>query len=107
MLSIKRINRIRNDRILDTRNRRNLADLLIERQLRTLGHWLRKEDSSVKKYALYTTNRRKNRRERPRHTYVKLTQETTGLSIQEMKVKAMDCSEWRHVVGRVDPQAPG
>ena len=63
MLNIKRTDTIRNDRILDTCNRRNVADLLIERQLRTLDHWLRNEDSSVKKYALYTTNRGKNREE--------------------------------------------
>ena len=54
MLNIKRNYRIRNDRILDTCKRKNLADLLIERQLQTLSHWLRKDDSSVKKYALYT-----------------------------------------------------
>ena len=93
MLNIKRTDRIRNDRILDTCNRRNPADLPIECQLRTLGHWLRKEDSSIKTYALYTSNREKNRRGRPRHTYVKLTQQTTVLSIQELKVKAMDRSE--------------
>ena len=80
MLNIKRTDRIRNDRILDICNRRNLADILINRQLRTLGHWLRKEDSSIKKYALYTTDRGKNRRRRP---------------------------EWRHVVRKVDPQTPG
>ena len=74
MLSIKRTGRIRNDRILDTCNRRNLVDLLIERRLQTLGHWLRKEHSSFKKYALYTTDRGKNRRGSPRRTYVKLTQ---------------------------------
>ena len=104
MLNIKRTGRIRDDRILYTSNRRNLADLLIERQLRTLGLWLRKKDLSIKTYALYTTNRRQNRRRRPRHTYAKLTQQTTGLSIEEMKLKAMGGSEWRHVVGRVDPQ---
>ena len=74
-LNIKRTDRIRNDRILDTCNRRKLADLLIERQLRTLGHWLRKEVSSIKKHPLYTTNRGQNRRGRPRHVYVKLTQQ--------------------------------
>ena len=63
MLNIKRTDRIRNDRILDTCNRRNVADLLIERQLRTLDRWLRNEDSSIKKYALYTTNRGKSREE--------------------------------------------
>ena len=39
--------------------------------------------------------------------YVKLTQQKTGLSLEEMKVKAMDQSKWRHVVGTVDPLAPG
>ena len=60
MLNIKKTDRIGNDRILDTCNRRNLADLLRECQLRTLGHWVRKEDSSIKKYTLNTTNRGKN-----------------------------------------------
>ena len=92
---------------MDTCNRRNLGNVLIEHQLQTLGHWQRKEDSSIKIYALYTTNRGKNHRGRPRHIYVKLTQETTSLSIQKMKEKAMDHSEWRHVVKRIDPIAPG
>ena len=70
VLSIKRTDRIRNDRMLDTHNRRNFADLLRERQLRTLGHWLRKEDSSFEKYLIYTTNRGKNRGGRRRPTYV-------------------------------------
>ena len=30
--------------------------------------------------------------------YIKLTQQTTGLPIEEMKVKATDRSEWRHAV---------
>ena len=59
MLSITRTDTVRNDIILDTWNRRNLADLLIECQLQTLGHGLRKEDSSIKKCTLYTTNRGK------------------------------------------------
>lgn len=67
---------------------------------------MRKEDSSIKKYALYTTNRRKNHRGKARHTCVQLTQQKTGFSIDEMKVKAMNGSDWRHVVGTVDPQAP-
>ena len=53
---------------------------------------------SLAEYALYTTNRRKNYRRRPRHTYVKLTHQATRLSIEEMKEKVMDHSEWRHVV---------
>ena len=73
MINIKRTERIRNDRILDTYNRKSLADLVIEHQLQTLGHWLKKEDSSIKKFAFYTTNRERYHRGRPRHTYVKLT----------------------------------
>ena len=70
MLNSKRTDRIKNDRILDIYDRGNLADLLIEHQLRTLGHWLRKEDLPIKKYVLYTTNRGKNCKGRPRHTYI-------------------------------------
>ena len=45
MLNIKRTGRIRNDRLLDICNIRIFADLLTECQLRTLGHWQRKEGS--------------------------------------------------------------
>ena len=69
---------------------KNPCILLMQRQLRSSGHWLRKENSSIKKCALYATNRGTNRRGRPKHTYIKLTLQTTGLWIEEMKVKAMD-----------------
>ena len=107
MLNIKRTDRLRNERVLEICNRRNLADEVTKQQLRTLGHWLRKQGSTISKYALFNTNKGKNRRGRPRHTYVKLIQQTTGLTLDEMKERAMDRIEWRRVVGRFDLQAPG
>ena len=45
-----------------------------------LGHWLRRPpEATIKKYALSTTNQGKNRRGRPRATYVKLMQKVTGM----------------------------
>lgn len=85
MLNIKRTARIINERILDTCNKINLGDLLIERQLHPLGHWLTKEDSSIKMYTLCTIKRGKNCRGRPRDANVKLTQQATGLLINERK----------------------
>lgn len=36
-------------------------------------------------------------------THVKLTWQTTAVSIGEMKVKTMDPGEWTHVAGADDP----
>ena len=97
MLNIKRTDRVRNERVLEISNRRDLADVVTKQQLRTLGHWLRKQGSTISKYALFNSNKDKNRRGRPRHTYVKLIQQTTGLTLDEMKERAMDRIERRRI----------
>ena len=63
MLNIKRIDRVSNQRILNIMKKKNLAETVIIRQLRSLGHWLRiPADSIINKYALYTTNEGRGRR---------------------------------------------
>ena len=107
LLNIKRTDRVRNERILEIVGRKNLADLVAQRQMRTLGHWLRKENSTISKYALYTTNKGKNRRGRSRTIFTKVAEKLTGMPTEEIRLKAMDRIEWRRVVGRIDLQAPG
>ena len=108
MLNIKRIDRVSNQQILNIMKRKNLAETVIIRQLRSLGHWLRKPaDSIINKYALYTTNEGRGRRGRPRLTYVKQMQDLTGMGIRALKRKAANRKIWKeHVVGRFDTQAP-
>ena len=86
MLNIKRTDKISNQRILGKVKRKDLIDTVIGRQLRSLGHWLRKPPTSIiNKYALYTTNLERNRRGRPRMTYVKQVEEITGLGTRTLR----------------------
>ena len=73
------IKRIRNDRMLDKCNRRDFADLLRERQLRTLGYGKErgKKTHQLKNTGFSLPADEKIARGRPKPTYVKLTQQTT------------------------------
>ena len=107
MLGIKRIYRIRNDVILQAVNRGQLCDRVFQKQLRALGHWLRKEDSIVKHYALYTPTHGRNRRGRPKLSYLKHIQNISNLNVGELEVAAADRRVWRStVVGRYDTRPP-
>ena len=101
--------RVTNQHILNVTQRKNLSDTLLVKQLRVLGHWLRRpDDATIKMYALYTTNQGKNRRGRPRATYVKSMQKVTGMDNETLMQLAEDREEWRRfVVGRFDPQSAG
>ena len=64
---IKRIDRIRNDIILEQVAQRPLSQTVKERQLRWLGHALRtNSNSSTAKYALYVPQRGRRKRGKPR-----------------------------------------
>ena len=84
------------------------SETLLIKQLRVLGHWLRRpHDATIKMYALYTTNQGKKRRGRPRAAYVKSMQKVTGMDNEKLMQLAEDREVWRRlVVGRFDPQTP-
>ena len=106
MLGIRRIDRVRNEEILQRVKRNNLSDQLFKRQLKAIGHWIRKDDI-IARYALYQHNNGKNRRGRPRITYNKHIEDITGKTIEELQTTAMDRDEWRrNVVGMFDIRSP-
>ena len=109
LFNIRRTDRVTNQHILNVTQRKNLSDTLLVKQLRVLGHWLRRpDDATIKMYALYTTNQGKNGRGRPRATYVKSMQKVTGMDNETLMQLAEDREEWRRfVVGRFDPQSAG
>ena len=82
--------------------------MLLSKQLRVLEHWLRRPpETTIKKYALYTTNQGRNRRGRPRATYVKLMEKVTGMDNHALIQLAENREEWqRFVIGRIDTQTP-
>jgi len=106
ILNIKRIDRVTNQHILNVTQRKNLFDIFLQKQLRALGHWLRRPiDTTIRRYALYTTNQGKNRRGRPRNTYVNSMQKLTQMNNEALIQLAEDREEWRRfVVDRFDPQ---
>ena len=52
MLGIRRIYRVKNEEVLQRVQRSNLGNLMHKRQLRSLGHWIGKDDI-IKGFALY------------------------------------------------------
>ena len=107
ILGIKRLDRVPNDIILKRVNRQPLINKLYTIQLRTLGHWLRAKENLISKFALYTPTHGKNRRGRPRLTYVKKMEKITKLTVEELKDLAKDSTEWRRrIVGLYDTHPP-
>ena len=107
MLGIRRIDRVKNEEVLQRVQRSNLSDLMYKRQLRSLGHWIRKNDI-IGRFALYENYCGKNRRGRPRLNFNKHIRNITELTIEELERKALNRLEWRRdVVGRFDLQPPG
>ena len=104
----KRIDRVTNSDVLQRASRANLSDILMKRQLRTLGHWLRRpSDTTANRYALYTTNEGRGRRVRPRTKNVCHITSVTNMDVAEIRRMAADRDEWRRlVVGRGDSRAP-
>ena len=107
MLEIRRIDRVRNKEVLQRFQRSNLSNLMYKCQLRSLGHWIRKEDI-IRRFALHKNSYRRNRRGRPRPSYNKHIQTITELSTEELERKVLNRQEWRKdVVGKFDPQHSG
>ena len=80
-LNIRRKNRVTNQHVLNVTQRKDLSKILLSEQPGVLGHWLRRPpETTIKKYALYTTNQGRNRRGRPRAAYLKLMETLTGMN---------------------------
>ena len=91
MLGIRRTDRIRNATVLASVNRGPFIDTVIRRQLRTLGHWIRRgQDTLVGRLALFVPGNGRNRRGRPRLTYTKHVEAITGMTIEELREVALD-----------------
>ena len=106
MLGIKRIDRVRNEEILQKVRRSNLSNFMYKRQLRSLGHWIRKDDI-IRPFALYKNSNGKNRLGRPRLNFNKHIEKITESTTEELIRKAQNRQEWRRdVVGRFDLQPP-
>ena len=107
ILGIKRIDHVRNEVVLETVNRLPLINTLYCKQLRALGHWLRAKENPVSRFALYKPAHGRNRRGRPRTTYIKHVENITGKTAEELKQLAMDRGVWkRSIVGLYESHAP-
>ena len=107
MLGIRRIDRVRNEEVLQRVQRSNLSNLIYIRQLKLLGHWIRKDDI-IKRFVLYTSCYGRNRRGRPGLTYNKHIQNITNLKTEELQRKTLNRQEWRRdVVGSFNLKPPG
>ena len=70
ILGIKRIDRVRNELIYEQTHMRPLTRILRERQLRYLGHVLRRDDcETAKQFALYDPGHGHRKQGRPRQSY--------------------------------------
>ena len=81
--------------------RKRLSEMLLLKQLKVLGHWLRRPtETTIKKYALYTTNQGRNRTGGPRATYVKSVQKVTGMDNHVLFQLVENWEEWQRFVAR-------
>ena len=95
LFNIRRTDRVRDQYILNVTQRKKLSEALLIKQLRVLGHWLRRPDyATIRMYVLYTTNQGKNRRGRPCATYVKSMQKVIGMGNETLMQLAEDREEW-------------
>ena len=85
MLGIRRIERVRNEEVLQRVQRSNL-------QLRSLWHWIQK-DNIIKCFGLYTNCYGKNRGGRPRLNCNKHIQNFTNLTTEELLRKVLNRQE--------------
>ena len=106
MLGIRRIDKVRNEEVLKSVRKNNLNNLLYKRQLRSRGHWIRKDDI-ITRFTLHNNNNGRNRRGKPRLNYNKHTENITSITTAEMQRKALNREEWRRdIVGSFNPQPP-
>lgn len=99
MLKIKRLDKIRNERVLQIVNQPPLSVTVKERQLRRLGHTLRADRVTLQhKFAVYFPLHGKRKPGRPRTQYHQYIKQITGLGSEELSLKASDRDKWRSLV---------
>ena len=108
LLNISRIDRVTNQHVLNVTQKEQISKILLSKQLRVLGHSLRRpNETTIMKYALYTKNQGRNRRGRPCATYMKLMEKVTGMDNHALTKLCKNRKEWRRfVVWRIDIQTP-
>ena len=89
ILGIRRIGRVRNEEVLQRVQISNLSNLMCKRQLRSLGHWMQKDDI-IKRFALHTNCYGRNWPGRPRLNYTKHIQIIINLTTEELQRKALN-----------------
>ena len=109
LLNIRRIDRVTNQHVFNVTQREQISKILLSKQLRVLGHLLRRpNETTIMKYALYTKNQGKNRRGRPCAIYVKLMEKVKGMDNHALTKLCKNRKECRRfVVWRIDTQTPG
>lgn len=100
ILNIKRTDRVRNEKILDLVEKPPLSVIVVERQLRRLGHILRQDQNSFpNRYALYWPQHGKRKRGRPKLLYHKYMEQITGLNNSQSIIQAaQDRVGWNKLV---------
>ena len=100
MLGIRRIDRVRNEKVLEAVGQIPLSTCVKRRQLRWLGHALRApEGNTMRLYALYAPAHGKRKRGRPRLQFRTYIEQLTGFtSSWEVSSAAQDRVGWRKLV---------
>ena len=99
MLNIKRLDKIRNEHILQIVNQPPLSVTVKERQLRRLGHTLRADRETLQhKFAIYFPLHGKRKPGKPRTQYHQYIKKITGLESDELALAASDRDRWRSLV---------
>jgi hypothetical protein len=100
MLNIKRTDHVTNTFVLSAVGQPSLSTLVKQRQLRWLGHTLRRTDNSyIRQFALYTPSHGKRQRGRPPLTYKKyIEQLIKNITTEDIETVAQDRDRWRQLV---------
>ena len=86
MLGIRRIDRVKNEEVLERVRKNNLKNLLYKRQLRFYEHWIYKDDIFTY-FSLYINNDKRNQWEIPRMNNNEHIEKFTSGKLQSCKEK--------------------
>ena len=104
MLNIKRLDRVTNTKVYQMTGSQPLITTVRQRQLRFLGHILRRpEDEPCRRYALFVPSHGRRRPGRQATSYALYIQRLLGDTDSDLKPEAIaslaqDRSEWRKFV---------
>ena len=108
MLGIKKLDKVSNKAVYEQVGKNQLILQVQQRQLRFVGHSLRRTDH-ISDYVLYTPEERHGKRSRGRarttyHTYIgKLINNETPPTTNDMRELASNRTEWRKLVADCKP----